>query len=137
MHGLSISSVWKLLDAIWNSAPSFTAIYWAWILGKSTTEHAESRGVASLTVPGWQESHFPQISIDYSFFFSSNFPNFHLHFGHPDRGRSWLHHWLRVPWTKASGLFQLKFILPVWKFYGRSSTGDLWISNGVASVRSP
>ena len=36
-----ISSVWKLLDAIWNSTPS-TAIYWARILGKSTTEHAES-----------------------------------------------------------------------------------------------
>ena len=37
------------------------------------------RGVASLTVPGGQKFHFPQISKIIPF--SSNFPNFRLHFG--------------------------------------------------------
>ena len=46
-------------------------------------EHV-SRGVASLTVLGKRSTFliFPQISIDYSYFFS-NFPNFRPHFSPP------------------------------------------------------
>ena len=52
------------------------------------------RAVASLTVPGGQEFHFPQINFSY---FSSNFAHFLPHFGppggrlsHPER--PWLRH---------------------------------------------
>ena len=56
----------------------------------------ECRAVASLTVPGGQEFHFPQISINFSNF-SSNLIYFLPHFGPPGGevahlGRPWLHH---------------------------------------------
>ena len=41
-----------------------------------------NRAVASLTVPGGQEFHFPQILINFSYF-SSNFSHFLPHFGPP------------------------------------------------------
>ena len=59
------------------------------------------RAVASLTVPGGQEFHFPHFFPKFwSFFsyFSSNFSHFLPHFGSPGGrlahpGRSWLRHW--------------------------------------------
>ena len=55
------------------------------------------RAVASLTVPGGQEFHFPHFSPK----FSSNFSHFLPHFGSPGGrvahpGRPWLRHWLYV-----------------------------------------
>ena len=64
------------------------------------------RAVASLTVPGGQEFRFkfphffPQISINFSYFFPSNLTYFLPHFGPPGGrvahpGRHWLRHCLK------------------------------------------
>ena len=75
-------------------------------LGQTSVHKA--RAIASLTVPGGQEYHFPhffhKIWIKFSYF-SSNFSHFLPHFGPPGGqvahlGRPWLRHCTRLHFVK-------------------------------------
>ena len=94
---------------------------------KASLYRGHSMAVASLTVPGGQEFHFPhffpEISINFSDF-SSNFTYFLPHFGPPHGrvthpGRPWLHHW-RASLTKIiwflSNFLRFK---PIWLIFGK------------------
>ena len=75
--------------------------YWGYLGFTHTQNNLGFRAVASLTVPGGQEFHFPNFSsnCDQFSYFSLNFPHFLPHCGSPGGplahpGRPWLRHCL-------------------------------------------
>ena len=105
------------------------------------------RAVASLTVPGGQEFHFPhffQVSINFSYF-SSNFTYFLPHFGPPDGrvahpGRPWLCHWSwgreRIVIKAKTSAFYWTMLCPIFNLTGKHGYSCNKLQQGVSTTFS-
>ena len=79
---------------------------WCQIISQDFWGMVDPRAVASLTVPGGHEFHFPHLLINFTYL-SSNFSHFLPHFGPPGGrvahpGRPWLRHWW-IPQNRPIG----------------------------------